>query len=358
MNLNLNNNIQSQKSQDLRFQHLSTLRFFLAVLVVWSHAYPLTGHVEPIEIHTNGITLGTLAVVTFFFISGFLVTMSWNRIQNPIVFVIHRIFRIWPALIAALLFTVAIALAASVVEPMQTLKSGWQYFWGNLPLINGIQFEIDGAFQAHPNNSVNGSLWSLEWEIFCYLGLLLAAISGILSKAWRAILVSLLVMVSTFIMTQSDLTLFEGIPDHAMVVFCFSLGTFSYFLYEKFGGRALWKLYFFLAFVFALFGSVFMPLTYIFTAAGIVALISFDNILKPGDMKIDLSYGVYIFAFPIQQFMVYLLPNQSPLMNFLLTMPVLLVIAYLSWKLIEKPSIGLGKTLGKRFHLNKKEVSS
>ena len=350
MNSNLNNDIQAQKLPDLRFQHLTTLRFFLAVLVVWSHAYPLTGHVEPIESHTNGITLGTLAVVTFFFISGFLVTMSWNRLQNPVEFVIHRIFRIWPALIAALLFTVAIAFIVSVAEPMQTLRSGWQYFWGNLPLINGIQFQIDGAFQDHPNTSVNGSLWSLEWEIFCYITLLLAAISGILSNAWRAMLVSLLVMVSIFIMTQLDLSLFDGIPDHAMVLFCFSLGTFSYYLYNELGGRALWKLYFFLAILFALFGSVFMPLAYIFAAAGIVALISFDNILKPGDMKLDLSYGVYIFAFPIQQFMVYLLPNQSPLMNFLLTMPVLLVIAYLSWTLIEKPSIGFGKTFGKRFH--------
>lgn len=350
MNSSLNNDIQARKPQDLQFQHLTTIRFFLAALVVWSHAYPLTGQVEPIESHTNGITLGTLAVVTFFFISGFLVTMSWNRLQNPVEFVIHRIFRIWPALIAALLFTVAIAFIVSAAEPMQTLRSGWQYFWGNLPLINGIQFQIDGAFQDHPNTSVNGSLWSLEWEIFCYIALLLAAITGILSNAWRAMLASFLVMVLTFIMTQIDLVLFNGIPDHAMVLFCFSLGTFSYFLYGELGGRILWKLYFFLALLFALFGSVFMPLAYIFAAAGIVAFVSFDSLIKPGDMKLDLSYGVYIFAFPIQQFMVYLLPNQSPLMNFLLTMPVLLVIAYLSWTLIEKPSIGLGKTLGKRFH--------
>lgn len=332
-----------------RFQHLATLRLILATLVVWSHAYPLTGNHEPLAVLTGIVSVGAIAVIMFFFISGFLVTMSWHKLQSPAAFIIHRVFRIWPALILALLFGIAVALLVSVGDTTETLKSSWYYFIGNLPLVNGIHFQIHGAFQNHPNTSINGSLWTLEWEVFCYLTLLLAAISGALSTPQIAKAISVLVMLALFTIAQLDISVFRGSADIAMMLFCFSLGTLSYYLYSELGGRSLWKLYFFIAFLFALFGSVFMPLAYIFAAAGIVALISFDNILKPGDMKFDLSYGVYIFAFPIQQFMVYLLPNQSPLMNFLVTMPVLLVIAYLSWTFIEKPSIGLGKTLGKRF---------
>ena len=329
-----------------RFQHLATLRLILAVLVIISHAYPLTANPEPIAAMTHIVSAGALAVIMFFFISGFLVTMSWQKLQNPIAFTIHRVFRIWPALVIALLFSAGVGVWVSSSPSSQAIESAWHYFWGNLPLIQGIHFQISGAFSEQPNTSINGSLWTLEWEVFCYIALLALGMTGLLKHNPIAKLLAITIMAVIFITAQTQLSIFRNSADVAMMLFSFALGALSYSLFLEIGGRILWKLYFVLAVIFAMSGSIFLPLAYIFAAAGLVALISFDNLLRPGDLKLDLSYGVYIFAFPVQQLVVHLNPDVTPWQNFFITLPIVLIMAYLSWTLVEKRFIGYGKTLG------------
>ena len=55
----------------------------------------------------------------------------------------------------------------------------------------------------------------------------------------------------------------------------------------------------------------------------------------------DMSYGVYIYSFPLQQILIALLPNITPLQLMLLTIVMVLPIAYASWRFIEKPSLSL-----------------
>ncbi len=59
----------------------------------------------------------------------------------------------------------------------------------------------------------------------------------------------------------------------------------------------------------------------------------------------DVSYGLYIYAFPVQQTIVYLMPQIRPLSMFMLSTAVTVVLAILSWKLVEKPALSLKGTL-------------
>jgi peptidoglycan/LPS O-acetylase OafA/YrhL len=54
----------------------------------------------------------------------------------------------------------------------------------------------------------------------------------------------------------------------------------------------------------------------------------------------DYSYGIYIYAFPIQQSIAYLIPGIGPYPMMAIAFPVTLFFAVLSWHLVEKPVLG------------------
>jgi len=55
--------------------------------------------------------------------------------------------------------------------------------------------------------------------------------------------------------------------------------------------------------------------------------------------RYDLSYGVYLYAFPVQQLFVYKLGIASPLELFCYSAPPTFCFAWLSWQLIESPCL-------------------
>jgi peptidoglycan/LPS O-acetylase OafA/YrhL len=55
----------------------------------------------------------------------------------------------------------------------------------------------------------------------------------------------------------------------------------------------------------------------------------------------DCSYGIYIYAFPIQQLAAHVMPAGTPYYNMTVTTAVVVPLAMLSWMYIEKPSLGM-----------------
>ena len=173
-----------------RDNNFNFIRIVAALFVLVSHAYPLSRgatEVEPL-IAQLGISLGGLGVFTFFCISGFFISLSYQRSRTKVDFVVARFLRLYPALLVVLI------LIACVVGPLFTNMSLHDYFASsevysyvsdNLKLKN-IQFQLPGLFQDNPYPGINGSLWTLYYEVLLYALVLVLGIVGFLKNLPRA----------------------------------------------------------------------------------------------------------------------------------------------------------------------------
>lgn len=185
-----------------RFQAMHGLRLCLALLVIWAHAHYMVG-LRPDSI-VLGIGPGTFAVWTFFFLSGFLVTRSWLGHGNASQFAIHRAARIMPALIVAVLLSSLVAALTSRAGLSSVTRGGWN-------IIRQILHDtIPGSYAGTRYHGVlNGSLWSLRWEIGAYLFVLVVGVSGTLGKEGLANLL-LLVILAFLLVNPGHVLLFQG----------------------------------------------------------------------------------------------------------------------------------------------------
>jgi peptidoglycan/LPS O-acetylase OafA/YrhL len=176
-----------------RPNNFDLLRFVAATLVLVDHSDVLTGrpgHPGPFGYET----LGGFAVAVFFIISGFLVAASWQRAPRLGPFALKRALRIVPA------YAVVIALAALALGPLATeLPLGsyfrhpltWAYF-RNLSFVE-LHYSLPGVFAHTPYpNAVNGSIWTLPIEVSMYAALAVLGFVGLMSRAAVSVLVALL----------------------------------------------------------------------------------------------------------------------------------------------------------------------
>ncbi len=163
------------------------VRLALALLVVVSHAFSVTtGAVldEPLA-HLTGYTLGEHAVNGFFAVSGFLVTMSLLR-RGPRDYVVARALRIAPGLVAA---TLAVSLGLGSLMTSLSLSAYWsdpgvwRFVEGTLTTFKS-NAALPGVFSENPFRFPMGTVWTLKYEVLCYLGLLAAGLLGTLRRRW------------------------------------------------------------------------------------------------------------------------------------------------------------------------------
>jgi len=62
----------------------------------------------------------------------------------------------------------------------------------------------------------------------------------------------------------------------------------------------------------------------------------------------DVSYGIYVYAFPVQQSVAAIWPGIDPLVMFAIAFPVTYGLAFLSWRLIERPALALKRIVAPR----------
>lgn len=324
-----------------RDNNFDFLRFFAASLVVFSHSYPITGELEPLERMANGLSFGHIAVLMFFSMSGFLIAHSFAQSKSLSNFVKARILRIYPALAVAVSGCVILgALVTSLPTP--AYLANWDvkafifnngsllYFYPNLP----------GVFQTNPfPKTVNGSLWTLPIEIRMYAAVILFGGLGLLKTPWlgNLALIALLGIVERYPISLEFLTL----PPQATSLFeVFVIGVLFYINRAQVPLRASFA---FTAIV--IFALVPFELVRLLAVAYLTLFCAFS--LKPrivsGWGKYgDLSYGIYIYSFPIQQTLVLALPlARKPILLFGLTYVIILPLSFLSWHGVEKPMLKL-----------------
>lgn len=155
------------------------IRILLAILVIIGHSIALNGKsdywIDPIAVFFKYTYSGAFAVKLFFFISGLVVTNSYLHKKNAFYFINSRVFRILPLLFFVLVITVFIFGPILTVLPIDDYilnNDNFSYIWKNL--LFQTQYYLPGIFNEniHPN-AVNGSLWSLKYEMGCYIFTLL-----------------------------------------------------------------------------------------------------------------------------------------------------------------------------------------
>ena len=332
-----------------RDNNFNLTRFVAAFLVLVSHAFALsTGDpgTEPLR-QLLGITPGSVAVDIFFVTSGFLVTASILSRADIATFVIARALRIYPGLIVAVSLTVLLAglfFSTLPFADFATARATWSHLLHNVTLVFGISYQLPGVFETVPYaRAVNGSLWTLPFEVRMYAGL--AALWWVTWRLCRssehafaiAATVVALVALGAHFAWQGP-----RYADHgAMLAAAFFTGAAMYawrrhipMSWGLFGlctavtlASALHRDAFFVAY------TLLLPYMVLFLAHVPAGGIRRFNRLG------DYSYGLYIYGFPVQQATVALLPGLGPAGLLAVSAPATLLCAVASWYLVEKRAL-------------------
>ncbi len=325
--------------------NFNLLRLLAAFAVLFGHCYALLGQAEPLGT-TLGMSIGSIAVDIFFISSGFLVGASLIQRQNVIDYLLARFLRIFPALWVMLLFVVLVLGAALSSQTWSNYYHDprlFQHFVKSASLMTGLDFYLPGLFDNNPfPHVVNGSLWTMVYELCMYGVLLLMWIAFRLGKKYLpSFAASILALAVAYCLYQ--ILAFHYILEAkqlAHLSLMFFSGTMYYLarrwipLHLTFSVLAMFGLVLCLVFQKSVFEYAYiLVLPYlVFSFAYLPA-----GLVRHFNRGGDYSYGVYIYAFPLQQAVIAMTPGIDVTRLLLISGTATLFCAALSWHLIEKP---------------------
>jgi peptidoglycan/LPS O-acetylase OafA/YrhL len=333
-----------------RDNRLDAFRLGLALLVFASHCWGLTlgsNRDDPIDRITRGqVSGGSLAVAAFFAISGFLIAQSWAKSRGVLDFLRRRILRIYPGFLAACLFSVAVA-ASVGVAPIPGHSAGFparQVLGAALRL---RQPTWPGAYPSNPYpGEINGSLWTISYEFGCYLVVAMLGTALLLRKGPVVALFGASLAAFLAFDVAAEPGEFGPAASWARYFALFFAGSVACLGREAIPRSRALALASGLALV---VGSLFPPfLTAMLPIAGVYLLfyLAFaPGAREPARARPDLSYGVYLYAFPVQQAIVAWRPGIRPLTLMAVAIVPILALAAASWYAIERPCLARKRRL-------------
>lgn len=340
-----------------RENNFDVLRLAAAMAVLLAHCFALTATPNP-DLSGLFVAVVTQGVPVFFAISGFLIARSWLSDPQLAVYAGKRALRLIPALI------VAVGITAFVVGPIFTSLPTADYLTDPTPYLYVLRCAVlvtfagtlPGVFTDNPYpDAVNGSLWTLPVEASAYavvgvLGLALLIRNWGLPAAFAAALV----------LSSPPVDLNEFVPigdsasgaDAALVMSLLAVFLAGSLLYVHRRRVTLsWPLFAVLSAVWiALSGSGWahvaepLLLPYLVLVAAYRTPAALRTVTRPGDV----SYGVYIYAFPIQQMIAATWTGVRPLEMFAIAAPTAYACGFASWTLIERRALALKSRLPRR----------
>lgn len=337
---------------DFRNNAIGFMRLALAAIVLWSHCYDIGGFgFDPIVWFSRGNeSAGTLAVAGFFVLSGFLITRSFESIGKLDRYLWHRFLRIFPGYWVCLAVT-AFGLALLMFAHQHGSVSGYLaqqpapafYVIHNLALAP-VQRTI-GDIVAHlpETNSLNGSLWTLPVEFGCYGLVGILGTFALLSRRRETVFFAALALQAVAFVLLARIGLshaYTALKAIEMVI-CFLAGSSAY-LYRGRITMSAPAAAIALAVTAVALPSVFYLAAVPWCFAYCIVYAAMRGRPKSFDRHVDLSYGVYIYAFPVQQLLVVYGLQRAGFVPYLLeTVFGTAILALASWFAVERPSLSL-----------------
>lgn len=333
--------------------NLDIFRVIAAIMVIYGHSYALLPTPGPGDVLARLLGFdysGSLAVKIFFFLSGLVVTNSLLTKRHLAGFLIARFFRIWPALAFTLL------VSAFLLGPLLSEQSAAEYFsnkkvfaYFHKGLFMNIKYELPGVFEDNALRAINGSLWSIPHEVFAYLTLTAFFVLGLLKQRFRLLTIPIFILILIDPLLEKPI-IFTWLPDNPeirLLAPCFAFGTLLAIWKDKVDidwvpCLAAWTAFFifkqsccnFYLFYLALFMLILQ--------------LSSRNLLIRLKPTADISYGIYLWGWPVQQILVLFFVEYGIRFNQVSAIFISVMMGLLSWYLIEKRSIAYGSHLARK----------
>jgi len=330
-----------------RDNNFNLLRLTAALLVLYSHSFPLSdGESTQVELVTYLLgrdSGGAVAVDAFFLMSGFLISGSMLSSQNLWIYLRSRALRIFPALAASvLLCAFAIGPLVTTLNPRDYFADHetWRFLWINMSLVQS-SFALPGVFVELPNTSPNGSLWTLPNEARMYVAVAALWAIGVLGRP--KLLLAVIIAATGLALSRpglAELLFFQPLGPRCGVFFAIGMLTMAFRSHIRIHGGIAAGL---IALAVATRGTPQFVVAYGAALSYGLLWLAYVPDFRWFNRIGDYSYGIYIFAFPIQQTLVWALPPLKPLELFVAALPPTLLFAILSWHFIEKPALAFAR---------------
>jgi peptidoglycan/LPS O-acetylase OafA/YrhL len=338
----------------MRNNNFNLIRFILASFVIFCHNIELLEGNTKNEIlyllFKSPMHIGILSVNLFFLVSGYLIVKSWDKNNNAWTFISNRILRIYPGFIAASIIS-CFLLAPFAGDVNYFNQFNYRKFFTGLLLLKDPTTPpiFTGSFYPF----INVPLWTINNEFFCYIiVLLLGLISLIKNKIGWLI----------FFITFFIIKIIGGVFNIEIIRNFFS----NIILAEFF--EIHWFFSFFIGGTYYLFGRPYLNRKPIILLTAIITLINFYYngmigyalplfggylLLSFAERTIpflsnfnklpDISYGIYLYGWPISKFLIFYQPKISYWLLNVESFFIAILFGLFSWYLIEKPSININK---------------
>lgn len=323
------------------------MRIVLAVAITMYHAVGMAhGFQAQLAVADgpwNWLIMSWLAM--FFALSGYLVAGSLDRTRSLVTFAGLRALRIYPALMVDTLFSALVLGTVFTTLPLSDYFASpvlHRYFWN---IIGHVHFYLPGVFEDHPHTKVNGQLWTVPYELLCYLALGLLALTGIYRRRWLFLGATVLGCVVLF---ANDLrhewpTVF-GVTGRNLVL-CFLAGACVHLFRDK----VRWSPGLFAVAVGAYFAINAVPVAAYLAPLPIAYMTVYLGLTNPPKFSLlntgDYSYGVFLYGSPIEQAVYAVLRLIWPNLEigwwvlYPASFPLIILFAVGSWHLVEKRAL-------------------
>lgn len=326
---------------DARNNSMNIMRLLAALAVIYGHASAVTGR-GPGDIFLQFVGykfIGGVAVDVFFVLSGFLITASAMSGKGVRYFLASRLLRIYPALI------VCISGSVFLLGPLMTASDAywqsagtWQYLIGNATAYR-TEYFLPGVFTELHDRAINGSLWSLHVEVILYAMVSIGFVVGIFSSRGVFNTLFFSVIILGYFAPDIFSKLF-GPENHRHVAMMFMIGSFAW-VNRDFIPMEPAILFVLLVFAASVHGTSKFGFAYVLLLPYLVFYIAASRWGLWFNRWGDYSYGTYLYGWPCQQLVLIAFPGISNAGNVVLAAVLAVSLAFLSWHLVEKPSLQL-----------------
>lgn len=334
-----------------RQNNFGFLRLLFAYLVIFGRSPDIIGRAagrDPLFLLTGTIPLGDLAVDGFFLISGYLICQSFEHSKSFFNYLAKRVLRIYPAFVVVWLLTlfVLVPMSGGLTEFLNIGISGWlknimKMFMLSEPFVEG--FLLLDYFQT-----LNGALWTIRYEFLCYLLIPVVALFGLNKKSVLALAILFIAAYITHKSTGFEYEVNMPFP----LLFSLIARLFSTFLigmaFYQFRDKIVWSMKLVvlsLVLVLLTINNPIMAEIFLVIFGGYIMFyfaFAFKNsFFQNCNVKNDISYGVYIYAWPVQALLVKYYNVMDPVVLAAITSAIVTVLGFLSWRFIEKPFLQL-----------------